>query len=122
MSEHTKGEVTIETPCGFPYSGLYIVPVIRKDFPFHIAEIRQLREREESEANAERLVLCWNSHDDLLIACEAWERAVKKGEIMTKDLGTEMLIGDAIELTKAAIAKAQPSKQSVAPIKSGTNR
>lgn len=51
-SKFTKSEWTIETPCGFPYSGLYVVPIVRKDFPYHIAKIRQLREREESEANA----------------------------------------------------------------------
>ena len=51
--EHTEGEWTIEYPCGFPYSGTFIVPVIRKDFPYYIAEIRQLREHDESFANAE---------------------------------------------------------------------
>lgn len=97
---HTKGKWTIETPCGFPYSGLYVVPVVRKDFPCYIAQVRQLREREESEANA-RLIAAAPA---LLAACEAWEKAVKHGEIMTKDLGTEVLTCEAIEKTKAAIA------------------
>lgn len=65
MKTYTKGEWTIETPCGFPYSGIYVVPVVRKDFPFHIAQVRQLREREESEANA-RLIA---AAPDLLNAC-----------------------------------------------------
>jgi len=68
---HTKGKWTIEVPCGFPYTGLYIVPVIRKDFPFYIAEIRQLREREESEANANHIVHCCNNFDTVVIALKA---------------------------------------------------
>ncbi len=73
MSEWTKGKWTIETPCGFPYSGLYIVPVIRKDFPYYIAKIRQLRERKESEANAFLIAAAPETkqqRDDLLAACE----------------------------------------------------
>lgn len=68
--EHTKGDWTIETPCGFPYSGLYVVPVVRKDFPCYIAKIRQLREREESEANACLIVAA----PDLLAACEKMQK------------------------------------------------
>ncbi len=78
---HTKGKWTIETPCGFPYSGLYIVPVIRKDFPYHIAKIRQLRESKESEANARRICQCVNNFDDLLAACEiVIHRAYSSGQ------------------------------------------
>ena len=41
--------------------------------------------------------------DALLDACKAWERAMTKGILKTNDLGTEMLGGEAIEKTKAAI-------------------
>lgn len=72
---YTKGPWTIETPCGFPYSGLYVVPVIRKDFPCHIAQIRQLREREESEANACLIAAA----PKLLDACKFAKSQIKKG-------------------------------------------
>ncbi len=77
--EHTKGEWTIETPCGFPYSGLYVVPVVRKDFPYYIAQIRQLREREESEANA-RLIA---SSPALLAACKQDAELANVAIVMT---------------------------------------
>ncbi len=69
---YTKGPWTIEVPCGFPYSGLYIVPVVRKDFPFYVAKIRLLREIEESEANA-RLIA---ASPRLLDACKAAKEKV----------------------------------------------
>ncbi len=56
----------------------------------------------------ELVLLIKQQRDDLLTACRLWERAIKKGDVKTKDLGTEMLIGDAIEKTKQAIAKATP--------------
>jgi len=60
------------------------------------------------KANAERLLKCWSSHDELLAACEAWERAVKHGSLAAYDLGSKMLlVGTAIELTKAAISEAK---------------
>ena len=52
-----------------------------------------------------------NQRDTLLEACEAWEQAIKHGEIMTKDLGTEMLTGEAIEKTKAALAMAKKEQE-----------
>lgn len=55
MSEHTEGEWEIERPCGFPYTGIYIVSHKannNKTFHHFIAEVRQLREHAESEANA----------------------------------------------------------------------
>lgn len=36
-------------------------------------------------------------------ALRAWEKVIKHGEVFTKDLGTEMLAGEAIEKTKAAL-------------------
>lgn len=90
--EHTKGEWTIETPCGFPYSGLYVVPVVRKDFPYHIAQIRQLRERKESEANACLIAAA----PDLLEACKYSHTLLLRG------IGQST---HAVALLEAAIAK-----------------
>ncbi len=104
--EHTKVPWTIESPCGFPYSGIYIVPVVRKDFPFYIAQIRQLREREESEANAEHIVRCVNSHDALLEACgmaKAWFDKHTNDEPVWEDQPS----ADMATLMQDAIAQAQ---------------
>jgi hypothetical protein len=43
--------------------------------------------------------------DQLEGACRAWESAIKHGTALTKDLGTEMLFGEAIEKTKAALGE-----------------
>ncbi|KKL88948.1 hypothetical protein LCGC14_1919590 [marine sediment metagenome] len=100
MSEYTEGPWTIETPCGFPYSGLYVVPVARKDFPCYITQIRQLREREESEANA-RLIA---AAPDLYKACEKNRMYLAK----LKDMGRLHADGImALEKTNAALAEAE---------------
>ena len=93
---YTKGEWTIEIPCGFPYSGLYVVPIIRKDFPCHIAKIRQLREREESEANAYLIAAA----PELLAACEIAILALTHEPINPKD----------IEFIQQAITKAKTGR------------
>lgn len=52
---HTEGPWDIEHPCGFPYTGTYIVSHKaneKKGFHHYILEVRQLRERAESDANA----------------------------------------------------------------------
>ena len=52
----TQGEWAIETPCGFPYTGIYIVSHKandNKDFHSFIAEIRQYRKSSEGKANAD---------------------------------------------------------------------
>lgn len=104
MNEFTKGPWTIETPCGFPYSGLYVVPVVRKDFPCYIAQIRQLREHEESEANACLIAAA----PDLLKACGEYS----KGVMLLREFDNEIILGAALQLKKAddlglsAIAKA----------------
>lgn len=52
---HTEGPWDIEYPCGFPYTGTYIVSHKaneKKGFHHYILEVRQLRERAESDANA----------------------------------------------------------------------
>lgn len=101
-AKHTPLPWTIETPCGFPYSGLYVVPVARKDFPFHIAKIRQLRESEESEANAQHIIRCCNCHDDLLEALYALLSGINNPN---PDAGDK--VGAAEKQAKAAIAKAE---------------
>lgn len=101
--EHSKGKLTQGKSNTLLYiNGINFGDVLVGGLP-----------HEECEANAAELVHRWNEHDSLkakadsqpalLKACEAWEKAVKHGEIMIKDLGTEMLTGEAIEKTKAAI-------------------
>ena len=80
-TKHTKTPWTTESPCGFPYSGIYIVPESSKDFPFHIAQIRELREDEETDANAEFIVTACNAHDALV---EALEDSKKEIEFIIK--------------------------------------
>lgn len=106
---HTKGKWTIETPCGFPYSGLYVVPVIRKDFPCYIAKIRQLREKEESEANA-RLIA---AAPELLEACEgnSENTAPNAQTILTQALlgnyqAVKAMLSELCSIHARAIAKA----------------
>lgn len=58
-SKHTPGPWAIEHPCGFPYTGTYIVSHKgndAKNFHHFIAEVRQLRDHDETEANTELLV------------------------------------------------------------------
>lgn len=53
--KHTPGPWDIERPCGFPYTGIYVVShKANHDKQFHsfIAEVRQYRESHEAEANA----------------------------------------------------------------------
>lgn len=59
---HSKLPWELESPCGFPYSGIYIVPKVRKDFPCYIAQIREMRmgECEESDANANLIITAVN--------------------------------------------------------------
>ena len=55
----TPGPWEIERPCGFPYTGIYIVSHSsndKKEFHHFIAEVRQLRESGESLANAKYIV------------------------------------------------------------------
>lgn len=56
-------------------------------------------------ANAKRLVLCWNTHDELVEALKAFRQAIKLGDVETQDLGTEMLMGEAIEKARKALVK-----------------
>ena len=98
-SKHTPGKLEAK-PISGPGHGhdwvvmagnIVIATFNRKDYP------------EWNKANAERLVKCWNSHDALLDACRAWEKAVTSGSLAACDLGSEMLAGEAVELTKAAL-------------------
>ena len=49
------------------------------------------------------------SAPELLAACKAFKKALEDGVLKTNDLGTEMMVGDAIEKAKDAIAKAEPA-------------
>lgn len=106
MSEHTPGKLEILD--GFGQDG-------KGNCRYYIGYEKQIQPRfctigGNDKANAERLVLCWNAHDALLEACEAWKTAVTKGEMKAKGLGSEMLVGDAIEKAKAAIELAKEVK------------
>jgi len=56
MGKHTEGPWEIERPCGFPYTGIFIVsPAANDRRAYHsfVVEVRQHRALdEESEANA----------------------------------------------------------------------
>ena len=57
---------------------------------------------------AEFIVRACNSYKDLLDACKKWKQVLSSGwEIKAKGLPAEIEIGDAIELTKTALAKAK---------------
>jgi len=97
---HTKGELQIKITIDEMY-----VYHWNNGEKFLIEAFHRPNTKEQAIIN--HLALCWNSHDALLDACEAWERAIKHGDLKTIDLGTEMLAGEAIEKTKAAIAAAK---------------
>ena len=67
--KHSPLPWTLERPCGFPYTGLYIVESestrtkidYEHSYPFHIAKIRLVRNSQEGEANAELIVRSVNS-------------------------------------------------------------
>lgn len=67
--ERTGGKWEIEQPCGFPYTGIYIVShKANNDKGFHsfIVEVRQYRERGEAKANADFICKAVNYHDRLV--------------------------------------------------------
>lgn len=98
--DHTKGE--LELGDIYPWE-LWIEA---KEGNVHIADVHG--NKAARIANAERLALCWNTHDALLEACKAWKLAVKGSGLFTKDLGAEILVDVAIKETIAAIAQAEP--------------
>ncbi len=100
-SEHTKGKIEF----GKTSEPILIVGGESKQY---IANVRLHQTgggviasamEEIRQANAERLVLCWNSHDALLEACKA----------MVKDepFGITPYFDEAMEKVKQAIAQAE---------------
>jgi hypothetical protein len=70
----------------------------------------QIPDNPERElADAERIALCWNSHDALYEALEAWESAFKAYAPIRIEGGlpVEMSLGRAITLSIAALAAAR---------------
>jgi len=57
---------------------------------------------EELEANARRLVACWNSHDAMLAALKKAERLLDGVAFVTKEYDTD----EPLRAIRAAIAKA----------------
>ena len=125
--EHTPGLLTA------PSAGIYVGPMIdgRAKGPMiatiGTAEIGESRQKHGLKrfniADARHLVLCWNSHDELLEACEAGrvycealQRAWKDGTL--EDVGSGAIVRSATKeldtlfnrwasLTDVAIAKAE---------------
>ena len=60
-----------------------------------------------AKEHAKRLVKVWNEYDGLVEALEAFERAIKHGDVKTQDLGTTMLMGGAIEKAREALKQAK---------------
>lgn len=84
---HTPGKLEIEHPCGFPYTGTYLVSHQandKKHFHHFIAEVRQLRERGESLANAKRLRAAWNAFDG--VSTEEIPGLVNQNAMLTERL------------------------------------
>jgi hypothetical protein len=75
MSEQTKGEIKVIGSDG--YYSIFTKGRVKghkaKKMLIGTIEIILNGKTNDvlSKANAEHLVLCWNSHDDLLAACEA---------------------------------------------------
>lgn len=91
MSEHTKGELVVlddkYTITTKERNKLYVAQTHPAD-PEHIA-------------NAEHLVKCWNSHDDLLKACENLVR----GQLQHPTF--KGYLSHAVWVAEQAIAKAE---------------
>jgi hypothetical protein len=67
MSEHTKGMLAVhKTQTNVELRGGQLPPIVNW-MGFDDGD----RTHAEHVANAERLCLCWNVHNDLLAACEA---------------------------------------------------
>ncbi len=106
MSEHTKGALKLSRTLNF--SGTYTIWI-----KYNGKRIFSIRENSDNitlaqfEANALHLVKCWNSHDELLAACDEGlhecER-VKYCSCPDKDLGGLLR---RIERIEAAIANAE---------------
>lgn len=73
--EHTKGKLSLNN-YHFPHQYLVIRTGSEDNDAFPDARTicnvtRNAKPLQERNANAERLVKCWNCHDDLLEACKA---------------------------------------------------
>jgi len=103
--EHTKGELKID------HYGIY---VDEKDgVRVYLAKICSMPLGYGShEDNSKRFVKCWNSHDDLLAACE---KSLEIYDVIDGLLATDEQVEAVVEAMyrpiKAAIAKAKPGKE-----------
>ncbi len=108
MSEHTKGELLVSS------STILVTKeckIIARTEPLGIGDLDV--GIEEAMANAERLKLCWNNHDELLTALRdivQYDEARRK--MASQDPG---IIPKSVvcKIAEVAIAKVQPSSQSV---------
>ena len=98
MSNHIQGTLTIWTPPGKER------PISIYADDHLICEVPIIRSLTESKANAERLVLTWNCHDDLLAVCKAAVTVFQRTKGASNDLGG---VPEAIVILEAAIAKTE---------------
>jgi hypothetical protein len=102
MSAHTPGPVSLR-------GGMFIVG----DNPERqIADTNVNESREVNAANAARIALCWNAHDDMLTALVALVDVLVRCDAETNFGQQEQCTDDewdaALAQGRTAIAKAQP--------------
>ena len=96
MAEHTKGELRAE--------GIYLTKDGRTFARMHTGPGPSYSAGVEEKANAARLALCWNCHDDLVAALDQLlHETVEAGFATAEDYGWPKSIADA----RAALAKAR---------------
>lgn len=102
---HTKGELKVIDYCLETASGFVNTKAIRPCISSYLIGSTLFttlsnRTIERQKANAQRLVLCWNCHDDLVAACEELVDIVDNSPSDIDSFTTQP--------AKAAIAKAKP--------------
>ncbi len=94
------------------------VPMVGRPY-YTVVCATAAKTQEEIEILEEKIKLCWNSHDTLKAKAKlfdeavevgkAWKRAIDSKGVSVEFVGS-MMVGDAIEKTKALLAKAKDIK------------
>ena len=115
--KHTPGKLRL----GKPFNGfIWSEDPTRGDkfvgANWAIADVKSVRNRErlseEDEANAERLVLCWNCHDALKEALQQAQDTLAWAQHFSKHANTAAFT-DTLEITERALAKANNPKGTI---------